>query len=96
MLDLTVNIAFLNVACIYINRYPNVLVLTTSNVTGSIDLAFIDRADINQYIGLPTAPGIYQIYKSCIKELKRVNCIYLIFFSTWNFTSLVFFKVIVY
>ena len=24
-------------------RFPNVLVLTTSNVTGAIDLAFVDR-----------------------------------------------------
>ena len=26
-----------------IRRYPNVIVLTTSNVTGAIDLAFVDR-----------------------------------------------------
>lgn len=26
-----------------IRRYPNVLILTTSNVTGAIDIAFIDR-----------------------------------------------------
>ena len=26
-----------------IKRYPNVLILTTSNVTGAIDLAFVDR-----------------------------------------------------
>ena len=26
-----------------IRRYPNVLILTTSNVTGAIDLAFVDR-----------------------------------------------------
>ena len=26
-----------------IRRHPNVLILTTSNVTGAIDLAFIDR-----------------------------------------------------
>ena len=27
-----------------IRRYPNVLILTTSNVTGAIDLAFVDRS----------------------------------------------------
>ena len=27
----------------YIKRFPNVLILTTSNVTGAIDLAFVDR-----------------------------------------------------
>ena len=26
-----------------VKRYPNVLILTTSNVTGAIDLAFVDR-----------------------------------------------------
>ena len=26
-----------------IKRYPNVVILTTSNVTGAIDLAFVDR-----------------------------------------------------
>ena len=27
-----------------VKRYPNVLILTTSNVTGAIDLAFVDRS----------------------------------------------------
>ena len=26
-----------------LKRYPNVLILTTSNITGAIDLAFVDR-----------------------------------------------------
>ena len=26
-----------------VKRHPNVLILTTSNVTGAIDLAFVDR-----------------------------------------------------
>lgn len=29
-----------------LRRFPNALVLTTSNITGAIDLAFVDRADI--------------------------------------------------
>ena len=61
--------------CSYISslyRYPNVLILTTSNVTGAIDLAFVDRADIKQYIGPPTPPAIYSIYRSCILELIKV------------------------
>lgn len=36
-----------------LKRYPNVLLLTTSNITGSIDLAFVDRADLKKFIGLP-------------------------------------------
>lgn len=56
-------------------RYPNVLILTTSNVTGAIDLAFVDRADIKQYIGLPSPAAIYKIYTSCISELIRAGII---------------------
>ena len=29
-----------------LKRFPNVLVMTTSNITEAIDLAFVDRADI--------------------------------------------------
>ena len=54
-----------------IKRYPNVLILTTSNLSEAIDLAFIDRADITQYIGQPTHQAIYKIYTSCLKELMR-------------------------
>ena len=52
-----------------IKQHPNVLILTTSNITGSIDLAFVDRADIKQYVGPPTQAAIYQIYLSAIKDL---------------------------
>ena len=41
-----------------IKQHPNVLILTTSNITGSIDLAFVNRADIKQYVGpLPRLPS---------------------------------------
>ena len=52
---------------------PNVLVLTTSNVTQAIDAAFVDRADIKQYIGLPTLPARYAVLRSCLGELQRVG-----------------------
>lgn len=29
---------------------PQVLVLTTSNITEAIDIAFVDRADIKQFV----------------------------------------------
>ena len=56
-------------------RYPNVLILTTSNVTGAIDLAFVDRADIKQYIGPPSPSAIYSIYRSCLNELVKVSTV---------------------
>ncbi len=58
-----------------LKRYPNVIILTTSNITQAIDLAFVDRADIKQYIGLPTLQARYEILRSCLHELMRVNII---------------------
>lgn len=56
-----------------IKTHPNVLILTTSNLTNAIDIAFLDRADIKQYLGPPSAAAIFQIYSTCIEELIRVN-----------------------
>ncbi|XP_064466493.1 pachytene checkpoint protein 2 homolog [Ornithodoros turicata] len=58
-----------------IKRFSNVLVLATSNVTGSIDMAFVDRADIRQYIGYPSQNAVAQILKSCLQELIKTNII---------------------
>ncbi|XP_023169516.2 pachytene checkpoint protein 2 homolog [Drosophila hydei] len=52
-----------------IKSCPNVLILATSNLPHSIDLAFLDRADIRQYIGLPAITAIGSIYKSMLTEL---------------------------
>lgn len=53
----------------------NVLIMTTSNISGSIDHAFIDRADIKQYIGLPPPAAIYWILRSCLDELMRAGVV---------------------
>ena len=58
-----------------IKNAPNVLILTTSNITGAIDLAFVDRADIKQYVGPPSQGAIYQIFHSCVQELTRTGII---------------------
>ena len=52
-----------------IKEYPNVAILTTSNITGAIDLAFVDRADIKQYVGLPSNPARYAILASSVSNL---------------------------
>lgn len=59
-----------------IKRHSNVVILTTSNMTEKIDLAFVDRADIKQYIGPPSVNGIYSIYLSCLEELMKCQIIY--------------------
>jgi AAA+ superfamily predicted ATPase len=58
-----------------LKQFKNVMVMTTSNITEAIDLAFVDRADIKQYIGLPSAVARYQILQSCMMELMRVGVI---------------------
>ncbi|KAF7286483.1 hypothetical protein GWI33_005121 [Rhynchophorus ferrugineus] len=58
-----------------IKKYPNVLILATSNMTEAIDLAFVDRADIKQFLGFPSVPAIYKIYTSCLNELMRGHII---------------------
>ena len=56
--------------------HSNVLILTTSNITSAIDDAFLDRADIKQYIGNPSLPARYSILKSCVEELIRVGILF--------------------
>ena len=51
------------------------MVMTTSNVTGKIDLAFVDRADMKVHIGLPSTEAIYEIFRSSIEELQRTGII---------------------
>lgn len=60
-----------------VRRHSNVVILTTSNITERIDVAFVDRADIRQYIGPPSAAAIFRIYLSCLEELMRVPWFFL-------------------
>lgn len=48
---------------------PNVLVIATSNITERIDAAFLDRADVKQYIGLPNFGARYEILRGGVEEL---------------------------
>ncbi|KNA18522.1 hypothetical protein SOVF_069910 [Spinacia oleracea] len=50
---------------------PNVIIMTTSNITAAIDIAFVDRADIKAYVGPPTLQARYEILRSCLHELLR-------------------------
>ncbi|KAG6454321.1 hypothetical protein O3G_MSEX008636 [Manduca sexta] len=52
-----------------LRRQPNALVLTTSNVTGAIDVAFVDRADLKRHVGTPSARAAYEILRGCCTEL---------------------------
>jgi len=64
------------------------MLVTTSNITAAIDLAFVDRAYIKQYVRLPSVQAIYKVYQSCILELKGVSkCVYNRFYSLRVLTS---------
>ncbi|KAI9228546.1 MAG: P-loop containing nucleoside triphosphate hydrolase protein [Piptocephalis tieghemiana] len=52
-------------------RYPNVFILTTSNMDQAIDPAFIDRTDLKEYIGYPSISAIRTILSSTIEEMIR-------------------------
>jgi len=54
-----------------LRRYPNVLILTTSNISDAIDVAFIDRADFRHYVGHPSLSARYSILRTSIDELSR-------------------------
>ena len=58
-----------------LRTHPNVLVLATTNITGSVDTAFLDRADMKVYIGPPCLEARYEILRSSIAELLRVGII---------------------
>ena len=58
-----------------LKAHPNVMVLTTSNITEAIDLAFVDRADIKAFIGPPPLHARYEILRTCVQELQRVGIV---------------------
>ncbi|TPX44075.1 hypothetical protein SeMB42_g04450 [Synchytrium endobioticum] len=58
-----------------LKKYRNVLVMTTSNITDAIDGAFLDRADLRQYIGPPSQRAIYAMLAGCVEELIRCEIV---------------------
>ncbi|KAK0547033.1 hypothetical protein OC845_004320 [Tilletia horrida] len=62
----------------------NCLIMTTSNISEAIDNAFMDRADIKQYIGLPPPEAVYWILKSCLVELMRVGLVETVALMDWR------------
>jgi pachytene checkpoint protein 2 len=58
-----------------IKKYPNVLVIATSNLTSSIDPAFLDRADVVRHIGHPTKEAIEKVIESTLMELSMKGII---------------------
>ncbi|VEU37036.1 unnamed protein product [Pseudo-nitzschia multistriata] len=55
--------------------FPNVFVMATTNITGRIDDAFVDRVDLKMHIGMPIIRARYEILKSCLEELMRTGIV---------------------
>ncbi|KAH6915152.1 thyroid receptor-interacting protein 13 [Coprinopsis sp. MPI-PUGE-AT-0042] len=53
----------------------NVLIMATSNLVKAIDSAFVDRADIIQYIDLPSREAIYDILRTSVLEIMSKGVI---------------------
>ena len=58
-----------------LSQHPNVLVLATSNLSGAIDGAFLDRADLKLFIGPPGLRARFEILRSCFAELVRAGIV---------------------
>ncbi|KAF8162548.1 P-loop containing nucleoside triphosphate hydrolase protein [Pholiota molesta] len=52
-----------------LKQRKNVLIMATSNLVKAIDTAFVDRADIIQYVDLPSREAVYEILRSCLCEI---------------------------
>eukprot|EP00056_Hartaetosiga_gracilis_P002114 m.50843 g.50843 ORF g.50843 m.50843 type:complete len:478 (-) comp10916_c0_seq2:103-1536(-) len=58
-----------------LSRYNNILIMTTSNMSGHIDVAFVDRADLKLFVDVPGLEARYLILCSCVEELCRSGII---------------------
>ncbi|RNF27517.1 putative ATPase protein [Trypanosoma conorhini] len=54
-----------------LQRRPNVVVFATSNITGAVDVAFIDRADKKIFIGAPGFQTRLELLKTGTQEVIR-------------------------
>lgn len=52
-----------------LKELPNVLVLATSNITGAVDAAFLDRADLKIFLGPPNLDARFEILSSGLHAL---------------------------
>lgn len=54
-----------------LRNIQNIMIMATSNLTECIDVAFLSRSDIKQYVGPPCLKARYTIFVDCINELSR-------------------------
>jgi SpoVK/Ycf46/Vps4 family AAA+-type ATPase len=59
----------------HLHSFPNVLLLATNNLTLSVDVAFLDCANLRVFVGLPILDARYEILKGCLMELVHVGIV---------------------
>jgi hypothetical protein len=59
-----------------LRSFPNVLLLTTSNLTSSVNVKFLDRANLKVSVGLPILEARYEILKETLMELLHVGIVW--------------------
>jgi SpoVK/Ycf46/Vps4 family AAA+-type ATPase len=59
----------------HLPSFPNVLLLATNNLTSSMNVAFLDRADHKVSVGLPILEARYEILKETLMELLHVGIV---------------------
>ncbi|KNC83629.1 hypothetical protein SARC_04128 [Sphaeroforma arctica JP610] len=55
--------------------YANILIIATTNLTGALDAAFVDRADLCVQIALPNTSIRYEILRRSLQDLIRCRII---------------------
>jgi hypothetical protein len=58
-----------------LRSFPNVLLLTMNNLTSSVNVAFLDRADLKVSVSLPILEAWYEILKETLMEFLHVGIV---------------------
>jgi hypothetical protein len=53
----------------HLHSFPNVLLLAMNNLTSSVNVAFLDHANLKVSVILPILEARYEILKGCLMEL---------------------------
>jgi SpoVK/Ycf46/Vps4 family AAA+-type ATPase len=59
----------------HLHSFPNVLLLTTNNLTSSVNVASLDRANLKVSCSLPILEARYEILKETLMELLHMGIV---------------------
>ncbi|KAL0216405.1 hypothetical protein P9112_008589 [Eukaryota sp. TZLM1-RC] len=67
-----------------VGKLPNVLIMCTTNITAAVDLAFVDRADLKLFLGLPPPRIVYTLFSQSIDSLMNSGLIKKCKLASWD------------